>query len=102
MIGVYSLAGSTIDLFLMLFFGILGYAFRKLNTPIPPLILGLVLGGLMEQSFRQALTISDGNPAVLAGSPICIVLLIMIVTAWLGPMLISLNRRVPHSSCSDE
>ena len=60
--GVYSFSNDVFDLFLALFFGIVGYAFRKFDIPKAPLLFGLILGHTLEQSFRQALTISNGDP----------------------------------------
>ena len=94
-VGIYSISNSTYDLYVLLFFGGLGYVFRKLKIPVPPLILGLVLGKLMEQSFRQALIISDGSLKALVTGPICIILLILALTAMFLPAIISFvrNRR---------
>ena len=51
-IGVYSINGNTLEMFMALGFGIMGYVFRKIDIPLAPLVLALVLGGIMEQSFR--------------------------------------------------
>jgi putative tricarboxylic transport membrane protein len=53
-------------------FGVLGYVFRKIDIPLAPLVLALVLGGMMEQSFRQAMTLSGGNPKIFVGSVLTI------------------------------
>lgn len=74
-IGVYSVNNSSFDLYVALAFGGLGYAFRKMGIPPAPLILALVLGGMMEQSFRQAMTISSANPVVFLQSAISVTLL---------------------------
>ena len=84
-IGAFAVNLSTFDLYIMLIFGLLGYVFEKLEIPIPPLLLSLVLGEMMEQSFRRALTISNGDATVFVGSQICVVLLIMSVISLLGP-----------------
>lgn len=76
-IGVYSINGSMLDLFLMLIFGVVGYVFEKCDIPVAPLVLSLVLGGMMEQSFRQAMTISEGNLAIFVGSGITITLVVL-------------------------
>jgi putative tricarboxylic transport membrane protein len=49
---------------------VVGYVFRKLDIPKAPLIFGVILGGRIEQSFQQALTISGGDPRILVGSPL--------------------------------
>lgn len=68
--GVYSFNSDTFDLYMALGFGVLGYGFRKLDIPKAPLLFGLILGHTLEQSFRQALTISNGDPTVFVRSPI--------------------------------
>ena len=73
-IGAYAINGSMTDLYLILFFGIIGYVFDKVDIPIAPLVLSLVLGGMMEQSFRQAMTISGGNPQIFVNSTITVTL----------------------------
>jgi putative tricarboxylic transport membrane protein len=92
-VGTYSTNNSIIDLYLLLFFGFLGYGFRKINIPIPPLILGIVLGGMLEQTLRQALIISDGNPAILVSSSISKTLAAMVVIAFAFSVLKPLGAR---------
>jgi putative tricarboxylic transport membrane protein len=69
-VGVYSFDASAFNLYMALLFGVVGHVFRKLDIPKAPLIFGVILGGRVEQSFRQALTISGGDPVILVGSPI--------------------------------
>jgi putative tricarboxylic transport membrane protein len=69
-VGVYSFDASEFNLYMALLFGVVGHVFRKLDIPKAPLIFGVILGGRVEQSFRQALTISGGDPLILVGSPI--------------------------------
>jgi putative tricarboxylic transport membrane protein len=73
--GVYSFNGNTFDLYMALIFGVVGYAFRKLDIPKAPLIFGLILGGMVEQAFRQAMTISGGSPMIFITSPLSAFLL---------------------------
>jgi putative tricarboxylic transport membrane protein len=68
--GVYSFNTDALDLFLALGFGIIGYVFRLVDIPKAPMIFGLILGGKIEQSFRQAMTISNGDILVFVRSPI--------------------------------
>ncbi len=93
-IGVYSINGNTLELFMALGFGVMGYVFRKIDIPLAPLILALVLGGIMEQSFRQAMTISGANPIVFVKSTICVVLLLAAVALLLAPMLFAKVREL--------
>jgi putative tricarboxylic transport membrane protein len=71
-VGIFSVNGNTVELYLCLMFGVLGYVFRKIDIPLAPLVLALVLGGMMEQSFRQAMTLSGGNPKIFVGSVLTI------------------------------
>jgi len=87
-IGSYAINGSTLDLYLLLFFGVVGYLFDKVDIPVAPLVLSLVLGGIMEQSFRQAMTISGGSPAIFVGSAITVTLLIFTAISIALPFLL--------------
>ena len=88
-IGSYAINGSTTDLYLILFFGIVGYIFDKVDIPVAPLVLSLVLGGIMEQSFRQAMTISGGNPKIFFNSGITITLVILSIISILTPFILA-------------
>jgi putative tricarboxylic transport membrane protein len=87
-IGIYAINGNPVELYMLLVFGIAGYVFRKIDIPVAPLVLALVLGDMMEQSFRQALTISGGNPGILVGSTISLVLVGLSVFSALLPFLL--------------
>lgn len=76
-VGVFSISNSVFDLELMIAFGALGYLLRKLDVSLVPLVLGLLLGGDMERNLRRALSISDGDWAVLVASPISVVLYVV-------------------------
>jgi len=84
-VGVYSLNSSVFDVGVMLGFGILGYAFRKLDIPLAPLILTMVLGPLMERGLRQSLEMSQGDITILFTRPLSASLLaialVVIVTS---------------------
>jgi putative tricarboxylic transport membrane protein len=88
-IGLYAINGNIFELFLGLGFGVIGYVFRKLDIPLAPMVLSLVLGGIMEQSFRQAMTISDADPSIFVGSTICITLVALSVLSILLPFIVS-------------
>jgi putative tricarboxylic transport membrane protein len=88
-IGAYAINGSMTDLYLILFFGVVGYVFDKVDIPVAPLVLSLVLGGIMEQSFRQAMTISGGNPKIFVNSGITISLVVLSVISVLTPFILA-------------
>jgi putative tricarboxylic transport membrane protein len=92
-VGVYVLNGSESDLILMLFFGILGFIMRKTGFPMAPLILGLVLGGLIEVNFRRALTYSYGDYSTFYGSPITIGLWVITFLSLVAPVLVKIIKK---------
>jgi len=96
-IGAYAINGSTVDLWLILLFGVVGYVFGKVDIPVAPLVLSLVLGAIMEQSFRQAMTISGGDTSVFYGSTITVTLLAMSAISVLLPFLIPKLRALGSS-----
>jgi putative tricarboxylic transport membrane protein len=78
-IGAYSVNNNTFDVAMLFFFGFLGYGLRKLNFELAPLILGFILGPIMEVNARQALIISQGNLAVFFSTTISTVLLLVAI-----------------------
>ncbi|HET7598151.1 MAG TPA: tripartite tricarboxylate transporter permease, partial [Burkholderiales bacterium] len=75
-IGVYSVNNLDLDIYMTIFFGILGYVFVMLKCEPAPLILAFVLGPLMEENLRRALLISRGDPTVFFTRPISLAFLI--------------------------
>jgi putative tricarboxylic transport membrane protein len=69
-VGVYAIHATTFDLILMTALGVIGYVLRKLHMPMAPLILGFVLGELIEQNLRRALSITNGDWHILVESGI--------------------------------
>jgi putative tricarboxylic transport membrane protein len=86
-IGAYSVNNSMLDVWMMVGFGLLGYAMKKLKFPIVPLILGMVLGTLFEKSLRQALVLSAGSFDVFYTRPITVVFLLIALVAYCSPLL---------------
>ncbi|MFC0278440.1 tripartite tricarboxylate transporter permease [Falsigemmobacter intermedius] len=74
-IGVFSLANSTFDVWMMAAFGVLGYIFRKLDAEPAPMLLALILGPMLEEYLRRALLISRGDATVFFTQPISAVML---------------------------
>jgi putative tricarboxylic transport membrane protein len=90
MIGVYTSSNSVFDLALLVIFGLLGYAMRKLHYPTAPLVLGLVLGDNMERALRQSLMMSQGDLSILV-RPIPAVLLGFAVFLLVVPLFKKFN-----------
>ena len=70
MVGVYSVNGSLFDIWVMSLFGLLGYVMRKLDFPAAALVLGMVLGDILERALRQSLMMSQGDITILITRPI--------------------------------
>jgi len=87
-VGIYSISGSVFELFMTLFFGILGYGLRKLDVPLVPVILGVLLGNEMEDNLRRALQISNGDWLILWSSPLAIGLWIAAIVGFVAPMIV--------------
>jgi len=85
-IGVYSVDQRLLDTWLVAFFGLLGYLMRKVDYPAAPLILGLVLGDLMENAVRQSLMMSQGDISILYTRPLALVILVMTAAVLIGPL----------------
>ena len=92
-IGVFTINGNTFDIYLMALFGVLGYIFAKLDCEPAPLLLGMVLGPLMEEYFRRALLLARGDPMVFVREPISAVLLGMTVLAVIAVASPSLRSK---------
>ena len=91
--GTYSLQNNLFDVWVALLFGVLGFAMKRFDYPAAPLVLGLVLGPLLEISLRQALTISHGSLAIFATRPTTAALLTLALVVVLGPVLYGRFRR---------
>ena len=84
LIGAYALENSMFTVGLTLFFGVIGYIFKKLKVPAAPMVLALVLGALTETNLRQALIIDDGNIWAVVTHPISAVILILALLLAFG------------------
>ncbi len=89
LIGVYSISFNTFDLYVLLAFGVIGYLMRLFSFPAAPFILAFILGGMMEQSLRQALTATGGSWKIFVTQPISLTLLILSFLSFLVPFLSS-------------
>jgi len=98
-IGAYTVHNALLDVVLMIVFGVVGYVFKKLNYPLAPMVLALVLGDLAEASFRQAMLLSQGSLAIFwsNGLVATIMGLGLLMLFW-QPLnaLLGRRRRVAH------
>jgi len=86
-IGAFSVNNNLFDVWMMLGFGLLGYVMKKLDYPIVPLVLAMVLGRLAENSLRQALMISGGSISIFLTRPFSLMFLIAAILAYLSPLI---------------
>ena len=90
--GVYGSSNSVFDVGLLFFFGILGFGMRRFDFPAAPLIIGLILGPMAEQSMRQALTISQGQWSTFFTRPISGTLMAISIALLIVPNVMRLIR----------
>ena len=85
--GTYSLNQSIIDVWIMLFFGVLGFFMRRYGFSVVPVIIGLILGELVEGTLRQSLVIFDGNWLMFFTRPIALTFFILSLIALAFPLI---------------
>jgi putative tricarboxylic transport membrane protein len=83
----YTVSNSMVDVWYMLGFGVLGYVFKKLDYPLAPLVLALVLGDLAENALRQSLIMSQGSVLIFATRPIAAVITAAAIALFLLPIV---------------
>ncbi len=86
-IGAYAVNNRMIDIYYMIIFGVFGYLFKKLDYPLAPCVLALVLGDMAESALRQALLISGGSPLVLFAPPIALPLMVAAIIIFFWPSI---------------
>ena len=91
-VGAYTVHNNLQDVYLMLFFGLMGYAFKKLSYPMAPLVLALVLGDMAESSFRQSILMSQGDLRIFIATPLAGSITFLSVAMLLWPLITRLRR----------
>jgi len=89
-VGVLSINNNPFDVYLVLFFGVLGYFMRLLDFPAAPLLLGFVLGPMLEEYFRRAMILSRGSFYIFVSSPLSATFLLITV----GLLLLGLRSKM--------
>jgi len=92
-IGVYSINNTTFDVYVTVVFGALGYLFYKLKCEPAPLILGFILGPMMEENLRRAMLLSRGDPTTFVTRPLSLTLLLMAAALLLIVTLPAIKSR---------
>lgn len=101
-VGVYAVHATTFDLVLAVALGMFGYVLRKLEFPLAALILGFVLGEMLEQNLRRALSISNGDTHILWSSPIAITLWVLAAFMLLVPPMWRWLRSARGQTAADD
>lgn len=98
LMGVYLVSFNTVDLSIMVIVGIIAVVFRLLDYPLAPLLLGFILGGMLEDNLRRALLIWDGSFAFLWQRPITLTIVLVTLVTLCVPLVSTIrdNRRTSH------
>lgn len=92
-LGAFAIRNLMFDVYLMLGFGVLGYLMKKLQFPVPPVILAMVLGYLIESNYRTALVSSQGDYTIFVTDPISLLFLLLSLVSLLTPFWRRLQAR---------
>ncbi|MHA6621221.1 tripartite tricarboxylate transporter permease [Pseudonocardia sp. DLS-67] len=92
LLGAYAISNNTFSVWVVLVFGLVGYAMKRLGFPTAPLVLGLVLGPLFEKALVQTSSIGDGNLLIVFTRPLCVVVLVLAVLLVVGPVIVTRMR----------
>jgi TctA family transporter len=92
-IGVYSVNTSSFEIYLTALFGVVGFVWMKLGFPPAPLLLGFVLGPMMEENLRRALLMSKGDPSVFFTQPLSLVFIVATVLILIVMVAPAVRRR---------
>jgi putative tricarboxylic transport membrane protein len=91
-VGAYSVDNTVFDVVLMTLFGLIGYLLRKLDFPLAPIVLTLILGPMMERALRQSLEMSRGSLKIFLDSPVAVVLLALTAMILVAPFFNAFRR----------
>ena len=92
-IGVYAVDANAYDLYAVAFFGLVGYVLVKLRCEPAPLLLGFVLGPMLEENLRRAMILSRGDPTTFVTRPISAVLLVMALAVLVVVFLPAVRKK---------
>lgn len=93
LIGSYTLNNSLTEVFITIFFGFIGYLCRKFEFDVPPLVLALVLGPLIETALRRSLLLSGGSPMIFVTRPISCVFIMIALLLLLSSIIPWLKKK---------
>jgi putative tricarboxylic transport membrane protein len=94
LIGAFSISNSGNSVIVALVFGCIGYAMIKFEYPTAPLVIAIILGGMVEESLRQSLILSDGSAVIFVTRPIALVFFVLTILVTFLPTFLKLIRKV--------
>ncbi len=97
-IGAYTVHNAIFDVWMMVVFGVAGYAFKKLNYPLAPLVLAMVLGDSAESSFRQAMLVSQGDMSIFFANKLVGTMTALALALLFWPLITFIVSRLRRSS----
>lgn len=99
-VGAYSVSNNMFSVWVVFIAGLVGYAMKRLDFPVAPLVMGLVLGPLLEKALVQTSAIGDGNLTIIFTRPLSAAVLVLAVLLLAGPVVVSkiLRRRAASTS----
>ena len=93
-LGVYSIANSLVDVLIMYVIGVVGFFMRRYDFPVGPVVLGVILGPLMEAQFRRAVQISQGDLSIFVSRPLTLAIFLIAALMLAGPYIPALIARL--------
>jgi putative tricarboxylic transport membrane protein len=97
-IGAYTVHNAIFDVWMMVVFGVLGYFFKKLQYPLAPLVLAIVLGDAAEASFRQAMLVSQGDMTIFFSNKLVGLLTTLALLLLFWPLVTWLVAKIRRTS----
>ena len=95
-IGSYAINNAFFDVLVMFIFGCIGYVFGKLRIPEAPIVIGIILGPMMESNLRRGLILSKGDPSIFLTQPISLIFLILSLVSILWPLFGARHKVAPQ------
>jgi putative tricarboxylic transport membrane protein len=92
-IGSYGIHNSMVDVWVMLIIGLMGYLMRRFGFPVPPVVIAMVLGTMVETNLRRSLLLSDGSYKIFFTNPISLLLLILALFSFFWPFVREYRRK---------
>lgn len=92
-VGSFAVRNEFFDVWAVFIFGIIGYVLRRSRIPTGPVVLGLILGPMIESNSQQAMLIADGSLMTFVTKPICLSFLILAVVSFFTPMILEHRKK---------